>query len=191
MVLFMMRAFFKSLFIIALLPFVLAACAGTPQKAATQINASNYTLGAGDKIRLIVYGNEELSGEFTVDSSGHVSLPLVKDMNVKGLTSQQLELQVTNALKPKYLKDPKVSVEILNYRDIYVLGEVRVPGKYPYISNMTYLQAVAIAGGYTYRAEESNAEITRPENGRIVTFLIDGNSVIKPGDTIVIKRRWF
>lgn len=187
----MMRAFFKSLFIIALLPFMLAACAGTPQKAATQMNVNNYTLGAGDKIRLIVYGNEELSGEFTVDSAGHVSLPLVKDMNVKGLTSQQLELQVTNALKPKYLKDPKVSVEILSYRDVYVLGEVRVPGKYPYISNMTYLQAVAIAGGYTYRAEESSAEITRPENGRIVTFLIDGNTAIKPGDTIVIKRRWF
>ncbi|PCI57314.1 MAG: polysaccharide biosynthesis protein [Alphaproteobacteria bacterium] len=150
-----------------------------------------YRLGTGDTIRLIVFGHEKLSGEFNVGPSGKVSFPLILNTQTSGLTTKELETLITEELTPQYLLDPKVSVEVLSYRDVYILGEVRTPGKYPFIPNMTVKQAVAIAGGYTYRAREDIAELTHQSEDTITTKIVDTISTISPGDTLVITRKWF
>jgi protein involved in polysaccharide export with SLBB domain len=149
---------------------------------------AEYTLGSEDKIRLTVFGEEQLSGEFLVDSSGSVSLPLIGEVRAGGLTLRQFEAGVSTKLKQGYLQDPKVNAEVINFRPIYVIGEVSKPGQYPYVSNMTLQKAVALASGYTYRANESSAEITR--NGR--KFRAEGASTpLLPGDEIRIFERYF
>ncbi len=181
-------------FILALLlvPLLLTACAqakSTPMKSA--MGEQGYVLGSGDALRIIVYGQDELSGQFTIDPSGTISMPLIKDIKASGLTVRELEEVVTNQLQPKYLTDPKVSVEVIEYRSVYILGEVRTPGKYAYVPNMTVLQAIAVAGGHTYRANENGAEITRLDGEVLRTFDAPINQMVQPGDTVIIKRRWF
>ena len=182
----------KMIFGLLLLPLFLAGCAQTssvPVRSA--MGKDGYVLDSGDTLRLIVYGQEELSGEFTIDPSGRISVPLIKDITASGMTVTQLEDAITARLQPKYLKDPRVSVEVLEYRSVYILGEVRTPGKYAYVPNMTILQAVAMAGGHTYRASENKAKVTRLENDLLKTYTVDTNTMVRPGDTIVIGRRWF
>ncbi|HAH09707.1 MAG TPA: polysaccharide biosynthesis protein [Alphaproteobacteria bacterium] len=150
--------------------------------------AVDYTLGSEDKIKLTVFGEEKLSGEFLVDGSGVISLPLIGQVRAGGLTLRQFESAVTEALKKDYLKDPKVSAEVVNFRPIYVIGEVNKPGQYPYVSDMTVSKAVALANGYTYRANEGSVMVTR--NGQ--TFKIEaGRTPILPGDEIRVPERFF
>tara|TARA_B100001989_G_scaffold252903_1_gene236861 strand:- start:482 stop:1066 length:585 start_codon:yes stop_codon:yes gene_type:complete len=179
---------------------LLAACASTTPHGTMPTPADNaalgstigeYVLGTGDKISLIVFGHPDLSGEFAVGSSGSISFPLIKETKVTGLTTKELEELITNKLSPQYLVDPKVSVEIIDYRDIFILGEVRTPGKYDFIPGITVQKAVAVAGGYTYRAQENSAELTRQIDSRITTKIVNDKQILAPGDTIVIKRRWF
>ena len=175
-----------------LLPLLLSGCAqnkSVPMRSA--MSESGYVLGSGDALRIIVYGQDELSGQFTIDPSGIISMPLIKDIQASGLTVRDLEQKITDQLQPKYLTDPKVSVEVIEYRSVYILGEVRSPGKYAYVPNMTVLQAIAVAGGHTYRANENNAEITRLEKDVLKTYMAPINYMIQPGDTVIIKRRWF
>lgn len=188
-----MNKTFKFICILLLMPLLLNACAASRNSAPVKPAdaQAGYILGPGDKLRMIVYGQEELSGEFTIDPSGSISVPLIKDVDAAGKTVRELENSITAALTPQYLKDPKVSVEVLEYRSVYILGEVRTPGKYPYVPNMTVLQAVAVAGGHTYRANESSAEVTRLENDVLKTFSVRTGAMVRPGDTVVIKRRWF
>ncbi len=122
---------------------------------------AGYRLASGDRLKVTVYGHTDLSGEFDVDSQGNVALPLIQDVSVTGLTVEQFEASITDKLQPDYLKHPKVSVEVLSYRPFYILGEVKTPGSYPYVSGMTVLNAVALAGGYTYRAKTKAVLITR------------------------------
>lgn len=150
-----------------------------------------YVLGTGDQLRITVFGQESLTGEFKVDSRGMVSFPLINDVPAAGFTTAELEQAITTKLDPDYIVDPRVSIEVLNYRPVYVLGEVQQPGTFQYAPNMTALQAIASAGGYTYRADENTAELTRHVKGALKTFTIDQTTMIKPGDTIVVKRRWF
>jgi len=173
-----------------LVPLVLAACA-SPPVAIRPAAEQTYQLGSGDALRILVYGQDELSGQFTVDPSGRISMPLIQDIQAAGLTARELEASITASLSPQYLKDPKVSVEVLEFRSVYILGEVRTPGKYPYVPNMTVLQAVAVAGGHTYRANENAAQVTRIENDMMKTMTLPPLGLIMPGDTVVIKRRWF
>lgn len=184
---------FQFLVLLLVLPVLLSACArpASTVPVKTYVGTEGYILGAGDALRVIIYGQEELSGEFTIDPTGRISLPLIKDIEAAGLTSRQLEDKITTELQPKYLNDPRVSVEVLAYRDVYVLGEVRTPGKYAYVPNMTVLQAIAIAGGHTYRANESTAQVTRLQGDALRTFNIRTSDMVAPGDTVVIKRRWF
>jgi polysaccharide export outer membrane protein len=150
--------------------------------------SAEYTLGSEDKLRLTVFGEEQLSGEFQVDSSGSVSLPLIGEVRAGGLTLRQFEAGVTAKLKQGYLQDPKVNAEVINFRPIYVIGEVKKPGQYPYVSNMTLQKAVALAEGYTYRASESSAEIIR--NGQ--KFQANGGMTpLLPGDEVRIMERYF
>lgn len=150
-----------------------------------------YRLGSGDRVKVTVYGHEDLSGEFEIDSQGIVSLPLIQDVRGSGLTVEELELAITAKLQPDYLKHPKVSIDVLTYRPFYIIGEVKAPGSYPYISGMTVLKAVALAGGYTYRARTKAVLITRPENaGQKMIEATPGTAVL-PGDVIEIPERFF
>ena len=150
-----------------------------------------YRLGSGDRIRVTVYGHEDLSGEFEVDSQGNVSLPLILDVPVRGTTIESTELAITNKLQPDYLKHPRVSVEVLSYRPFYIIGEVKTPGSYPYVSGMTVLNAVALAGGYTYRARTKAVLITRPEGAEQMKITARSDTSVLPGDVIEVPERFF
>ena len=186
---------FRKIFSLILTLGLIVACAPVTTQNTNQVvlekPLGEYVLGTGDKISLIVFGHEDLSGEFTVDSTGGISFPLIKETKVNGLTTTGLEDLITGKLSPQYLVDPKVSIEVIDYRDIFILGEVRTPGKYDYIPGITIQKAVAVAGGYTYRAKEGSAELTRQTGQKILTKIANDKETLSPGDTIVIKRRWF
>jgi polysaccharide export outer membrane protein len=151
----------------------------------------DYTLGIGDTLRINVFGQETLTGEYRVEASGMISFPLIDEIPASGFTTSELENAIREKLDPEYIVNPRVSAEVITYRNIYVLGEVQQPGSFEYTPNMTILQAVALAGGYTVRAKEGRAEITRHVKGALKTFVVDEKTILKPGDTIQINRRWF
>ena len=180
--------------VISLLMFALAACApmnslapAGPAPAAT----GPYRLGAGDKLRISTFGEEKLSGEFVVDGAGLVSLPLIGSQKAGGLTAQELQSNIAAALRDGYLKDPRVSVEVLTYRPIYILGEVNRPGAYPYSEGMTVLSAVATAQGFTYRANTKRAFIKAEGEAAERSTPLTAATPVKPGDTIRIGERFF
>lgn len=152
---------------------------------------SEYVLGAGDKVRVNVYGEETLSGQFVVAGSGFVSIPLVGEVQAAGLTLRDFQSAVEVALRNGYLKEPRVSAEVLNYRPFYILGEVEKPGEYPYTSGLTVLNAVATAGGFTYRANQKRVFIKRKSDEGERPFPLTGATQVAPGDTIRITERLF
>src|SRR5512144_965299 len=137
------------------LPLAWASSVPAMAAAPGSDDIAGYTLGSGDKVRVTVFGHEDLSGEFEVDGSGNVSLPLIRNIKAEGLTVRQLEQTIAERLSPDYLLNPSVSVEVLNYRPFYIYGEVTKPGSYPFVNGMTVVTAVAMAGGFTYRARTS------------------------------------
>lgn len=152
----------------------------------------NYKLGSGDHIRVIVYGQPDLSGEFRVDGNGKVALPLVGTVAAGGKSVGQFEKSVVGALKPDYLQDPRVSVEVLSYRPFYIVGEVQKPGNYPYTDGMTVINAVAMAGGFTYRAKDDDFTINRANSpAGAEGEEADQNTKVNPGDVITVPERWF
>jgi len=151
----------------------------------------NYKLGSGDRVRVIVYGQEDLSGEFRVDGNGKVALPLVGTVDAGGKSVGQFEKSVISALKPDYLQDPRVSVEVLTYRPFYIVGEVQKPGNYPYTDGMTVINAVAMAGGFTYRAKDDDFTINRGNDKSGGEEEADQNTKVHPGDVITVPERWF
>jgi len=173
-----------------------AVPAVTPPLSAGSATSSHstlpgYRLGTGDKVRLTVFGEPDLSGEFEVDGSGFLRLNLVGQVMALGLTVEELERNVKAALEDGYLKDARVSVEVINYRPFYIIGEVNRPGEYPYSNDMTILNAVAKAGGYTYRANESNVFIRRNGDTKEIPAPADQTTKINPGDVIRIPERFF
>lgn len=151
----------------------------------------DYRLATGDKVKLVVFGQEDLSGEFEINGSGFITLPLIKQVAAAGLTVGELEITVTEKLRPDFLKNPKVTAEVLNYRPIYIIGEVKQPGSYPFASGMTVMKAVALAGGYSYRAREGKALITRSENKEEEPTPAIHSTAVRPGDVIEIPQRYF
>jgi len=158
---------------------------------ATTLSVEAYTLGAGDKVRVIVFGETDLGGEFVVDDAGFLRLPLIGQLSAAGRTLRELENDIAAKLGAQYLKDPRVSVEVLNYRPFYILGEVNKPGEYPYVANMNVLNAVAVAGGYTYRANESSVYIKRKDSKEEAKFPADDTTKLMPGDIVRVSERWF
>jgi len=150
-----------------------------------------YTLGSGDKLKVVVYGENDLSGEFNVDGSGNVRLPLIGQIAASGLTVKQLEASIAKALAGKYLVNPNVSVEVVTFRPFTILGEVNRPGEYPYQSGMTVLQAVAIAGGYTLRANEDTVMIRKKGSASETEAPADDKTTVAPGDTVRVRERIF
>lgn len=177
---------------------LLAACetgqlaTQTAEEAQTQARlVSDYRLGSGDELRLIVYGEEALSGQFVVDGTGYVSLPLVGEIEASGKTVREFQRSVEASLKQGYLNDPRVSAEVLNFRPFYILGEVSRPGEYPYSDGLTVLNAVATAGGFTYRANTKTVMIKRTGSNSEEQYPLTVSTPVQPGDTIRIAERLF
>ena len=151
----------------------------------------DYRLGPGDQVRLVVFGEAELSGEFVVSGAGVISVPLIGDVPAQGRTVAEVQRAVEEALRSRYILDPQVSAEVLTYRPFYVLGEVNRPGTYPYASGLTVLNAVATAGGFTYRADTRRVFIRRDGSTAEEAYLIGPTLQVAPGDTIRIAERLF
>lgn len=150
-----------------------------------------YRLGPNDRIRVIVFGEEGLSGEFSVDDAGEVSLPLIGEIRARGLTPREFEDAVVAAYRGGYLNNPSVSVEVLNYRPFYILGEVQSPGEYPYRNGLNVLGAIASAKGFTYRANRSAVFIDRPGATQRLKVPASVNEPVQPGDVITVRERFF
>jgi polysaccharide export outer membrane protein len=150
-----------------------------------------YKLDTGDKVKVIVYGEDDLSGEFDVDGSGFVRLPLIGQVRAAGLTLKDFEAAIEAKLATGYLVNPKVSVAVSNYRPFTILGEVNKPGEYPYENDMTVLNAVALGGGYTYRADKDNVYVRRKGSESEVKMPADDRTPIYPGDTVRVDERIF
>lgn len=160
--------------------------------AGAQAQLSDYVLGSGDQLRVTIFGQEDLSGEFSVSSTGVISMPLIGDVKSGGLTIKQLEEAIENSLRPDYLKNPRVSVEVINFRPFFIIGEVNNPGSYPFRPGMTVVNAVAMAGGYTYRARKNRFEIRRAQSKQRADKE-DANEMtaVWPGDVIRVLERFF
>ena len=173
----------------------LAGCQSVPVAddvaAAETRTVGDYQLDAGDKIRLNVFGEEELSGEFVVSSAGLLSIPLAGDIPAKGRTIQEVQRSVEAALRAGYILNPQVSAEVLTYRPFYVLGEVNKPGTYPYAAGLTVLNAVATAGGFTYRGDTRRIFIRRDGSQREEVYKVTSTLQVAPGDTLRIAERLF
>ena len=150
-----------------------------------------YLLSSGDRLRIIVFGQDNLANIYMVDGEGRIAMPLIGPLRVAGGTTQDAARAIETRLRNGFIREPKVTVEIEVYRPFFVLGEVLNPGQFPYVSGMSIQTAVAIAGGFTPRANQTYAEITRPIRDGLITANVPIAYPLKPGDTIVIKERWF
>ena len=152
----------------------------------------DYRLGANDRVRIIVFGQPTLTGEYTLDGNGVLAFPLIGNINADGQTTGQLQQAIASRLDPDFLRNPSVSAEVITRRPFYVIGEVKQPGNFPYVTDMTVLQAVAVAGGYTYRARKNSLYLKRLDaDGRMVRVAATPATKIRPGDTVEIKERLF
>lgn len=184
-------------FLLAPAFLALAGCAGkAPPPLAQEEQASGlaaYRVGAGDKLRITVFNEPSLTGEYNVTPAGAVAFPLIGVVQAGDRTIEDLTRDITGRLAGAYLNDPRVSVEVLNYRPFYILGEVNRPGEYPYASGMTIEQAIAKAGGFTYRANEKTAFLRRQTapGERAVPLRAAAPVSLLPGDTIRVGQRYF
>jgi len=183
---------------LALLPVlaiaqVLAGCSGyRPAPAAFHSAITQpYRLGAGDRIRVTVFEQEGLTNTYSVDQSGYVAFPLVGNVPARGKTVQEMEGALAAQLRQGYLRDPDVSVEVDRYRPIFVMGEVGAAGQYSYVPGLTAQKAIAIAGGFSPRANQGNVDITRDINGKVMTGRVLTSDPVLPGDTIYVRERLF
>lgn len=174
--------------------FMLASCATTVAEAPVSAAVTEipvYRLGPDDKVRINVYGEEPLNAEYSVGSDGNISFPLIGMVAAKGLTLAELQALLTLRLTQLAIVDPKVSIDMVEYRPFYVLGEVQKAGQYPYRPGLTILAAVATAGGFTYRANQKVVMIQRFGEGVEQRLPISPQTQVQPGDTIRIKERHF
>lgn len=156
----------------------------------TSRQAEQYRLGSGDKIKLNVYNEEDLSGEFDIAGNGLLSLPLVGQMQAGGLTVSEFEQQLTQKLKT-YVRNPRVSAQILNYRPFYIRGEVKNGGEFPYSNGLVVADAVAKAGGYSYRAVRDHVYIRHANETAETKHLLGSPVRVLPGDNIRVPERYF
>lgn len=171
----------------------LAACTGyrpAPPAFHEAINQP-YTLDAGDQVRVTVFDQDDLTNSYAVDQSGYISFPLVGAVPARGRTVQQMESAIAQELRQGFLRNPDVSVQVDQYRPIFVMGEVGSAGQYSYVPGMTVQNAIASAGGFSARANQANADITRHINGRVMTGRVLISDPILPGDTIYVRERLF
>jgi protein involved in polysaccharide export with SLBB domain len=173
---------------------LLTGCAGPsgrlPDLPADQ-NSNVYLLGAGDSLRITVFGEPDLSGTFKIADNGTLVMPLVGPVSALGLSVPDLQKRLVTQLNVKAVKSPDVTIQIEEYRPFFILGEVKNPGSYPYVPDMTVLTAVAIAGGFTFRASEDEVSVTRKRNGTANEARASRASRILPGDVVYVFERHF
>jgi len=177
----------------------LAACSksGPPPISAGERYATSqgfnevYTLGAGDKIRMSVFNEQQLNGEFTVSADGEISLPLIGNVPVGGKPIEAVSREVQAKLADGYLLDPRVTMEVVTYRPFFILGEVRSPGQYPYLSGLTALNAIATAQGFTPRARKQTVLIRRFGDQYEQEYVLTPDLRVLPGDTLRLTERFF
>jgi len=169
---------------------LIACCAHLPAGVAAAETAA-YRLGTGDKVRVTVYNEKDLSGDFDVNDQGLIALPLLGQVQVRGLTISEAQELITDKYGKDYLINPRVNVEVLNYRPFFILGEVKSPGSYPFVNGMTIVNAVALAGGYTPRANRSRVLIKRAADPRAGEVEVPEDGPVLPGDVIRVPERFF
>lgn len=163
--------------------------AGSYPVYAAEDLAASYGLGPGDEVRVTVFNQPDMSGQFLIGADGMIALPLVGNINAQGVSVRELESRIQDALRPDFLKNPAVNVEVLNYRPFYILGEVDKPGSFPYVSGMRVVNAVALAGGYTARASKEGIFIER--TGSKERIKATSQTLVLPGDVIQVQERFF
>lgn len=159
--------------------------------AAASAAGDAYTLGIGDRVRISTFNEPSLSGDFQVGGKGTISFPLIGDVPAQNQTGKQLEAALIARLGAGYIRDPRVTVEVLSYRPFFILGEVSRPGQYPTFDGMTLSRAIALAGGYTYRANRKQALVRRAGETQERRVTIDTDPRIQPGDVVRIGERYF
>jgi polysaccharide export outer membrane protein len=167
------------------------SAAGIPAAGTAAAPSAAYVLGVGDRIKLTVYGEEDLSGEYEIGSAGVVALPLIGDIPAANKDVRSFEQAVRAKLNEGYLRDPRVSVQVVNYRPFFILGEVSKPGSYPYVNGMNVLNAVALAGGYTYRADRSGVTVVHANDASKKEYAAPEESAVAPGDILRVPERFF
>ena len=196
----MTRGFWNFAFVLVLTGTVLSACDGprgiTALNAETQaapvLSPNTYRLTPGDKLKVTVFNETDLTGEFQVNERGNVAFPLVGEVQAANATPDEFQQRLTSRLRGKYVKNPRVSVEMTSYRPFNVLGEVRNAGQYQYRPGLTIQDAVALAGGFTYRANTRTVYVRRADASGEVSVNTDGEKVpILPGDNIRVPERYF
>jgi polysaccharide biosynthesis/export protein len=167
------------------------AAAGPLAYAAPGPEEGPYTLDSGDRLRIVVFGQEGLTNSYFVDAGGNIDMPLIGMVPARGATTNQLAARIADKLRQGFVREPHVAVEIEAYRPFFILGEVTQPGQYPYVANMSVETAVAIAGGFTPRAFRKTVTVSRPVNGEIARVTVPMTFALHPGDTVNVQERWF
>jgi polysaccharide biosynthesis/export protein len=150
-----------------------------------------YKLDAGDRLRIVIYGQEGLTNTYAIDAGGSITIPLIGAVRARGLTPAGLAAEITGKLRNGYIREPSVAVEIEGYRPFFILGEVAAPGQYPYVPNMSVESAVAIAGGFSPRAKRDRVTLTHTDGGGSIRAVVPLGTPISPGDTVLVGERWF
>jgi polysaccharide biosynthesis/export protein len=150
-----------------------------------------YSLDSGDRLRIVVFGQDGLSNSYVVDAAGNITMPLIGAVPARGASTSELARVVGARLRNGFIREPHVAIEIESYRPFFILGEVTYPGQYPYVPNMTVETAVAIAGGFTPRAYRWDVKVARNQGGQVYRISVPLIYALRPGDTITIDERWF
>ena len=150
-----------------------------------------YPLNSGDRLRVVVFGQDGLSNTYIVDATGKIYMPLIGAVSARGCTTAQLARAIADKLRNGFVREPHVAVEVEIYRPFFILGEVVAPGQYPFVPNMTVETAVAIAGGFTPRAYRYDMEISRSASGVTARQKVPRIAPVRPGDTVTVLERWF
>jgi polysaccharide export outer membrane protein len=169
-------------------PRVAVAYAAAPMPAAYDVA---YRLDAGDKLRVVVYGQDGLTNTYAIDAGGAITMPLIGSVPARGRTPAELASAITARLRSGYIRDPSVAVEIESYRPFFILGEVAAPGQYPYVPNMSVESAVAIAGGFSPRARRDRVTLTHTDASGSSRYVVPLGTPLGPGDTVFVGERWF
>jgi polysaccharide export outer membrane protein len=150
-----------------------------------------YHLDAGDRLRVVVYGQEGLTNTYAIDAGGSITMPLIGSVPARGKTPARLAADITAKLRNGFIREPSVAVEIEAYRPFFILGEVAAPGQYPYVPNMSVESAVAIAGGFSPRARRDRVTLTHTDASGSMRTVVPLGTAISPGDTVLVGERWF
>lgn len=205
----------RSILLVAATALVLAGCAGRPGTGpGTLVDTTRgavgpfgaegalvpheqimprgpYLLGTGDRLRVVVFGQEGLTNSYAVDATGAIAMPLVGLVPAAGRSTDMLARDIAAKLRGGFIREPSVSVEVETYRPFFIMGEVTAGGQFPFVTGMTVQNAIAIAGGFTPRANRWNIEVTRKVNGQLYRADVPLTHPLAPGDTVVVRERWF